>query len=195
MKTFNKILAAVALGCACMLPAVGQVTTQYHSDALVAQPSWFSGANTNLVPANYYLPQNPNVANPGLGIFEIKSSGQDSAYAGQGGVTFQLLYTQTSSTNAATAPSVPFGTNIVATFGLLLDDYTLQHLPVSLTNQQFSVVLPVQSVATNGVWSSIVQVPATNFLGCKYAKLLGFNSFAYTNGLLIQSFRAGYTQP
>jgi hypothetical protein len=197
MKIQNLFKCAV-LAVAISLPTIqseAQSVTQYHTDSLLANNLFLPVFPTNFVTSNYFFPTDPSTAVQGNGIFEIKSSGQDSAYPGQGGVTFQLLYTQTSPTNSAVPPNIPVTTNIVAQIGILLDTYTLGHIPVNLTNNAFTINLQVQSVGTNGVWSAIGQTAATNFLGCQYGKLLGFTAQGYTNGLVVQSFRAGYTQP
>jgi len=127
-------------------------------------------------------------------------------YAGAPGATFQLIYTETSSTNQNLAPVSPAGgqnTNLVATFMLLLDDASLQDLKL-LSNSiatgtnipTFTVTFPLSGSATNALTNgfsiSTAQIAITNTLGAKWAKLISLAGAGYTNGLYIRSLRAGY---
>ena len=198
MKNLKQILVAVGVAAISFT-----ASAQYTSDHLVATNTFLNVFPTNLVSANYAYAANIGVSFPGNGIFEMKPQTQDESFAAEGGVAYQLIYVQTSVTNQNVATTQGQQTNIVATFQLLLDDYTLQKLGSlaslgAMSNAPtYTVTFQVQPGATNisgGYWQTIVQGPMTNSLGAKWSKLVGFTATGFTNGLVIQSLRAGYPQ-
>jgi len=208
MKTLLNLTVAV---CSALIISASSVMAQtqggnsvYHSDPLVVSNLWITALPTNLPPAAYAVNSNPNVPIPGNGLFQV--SDIQPLYATAPGVTYQLIYTQTSVTNqnlSPIGPAVGLNTNLIATFALLLDDATLKDLGLfsnsiaAVTNMPtFTVTFPLSASATNSITNgfsiSMAQGSITNTLGAKWAKLINLSAPGYSDGLYIRSLRAGY---
>jgi hypothetical protein len=156
------------------------------------------GLTTNFVSQNYFVSPNPDVVEMGNGVFPISPAAQwiyfqayiqqcaPQGLSGQPNAGFSVTNT------AFGPPQANSNTVLNATFVPIMDDKSLQFLgPVfTLTNLQIAATgsLTVNSLSTNagGVLATF-QMPATNFLGAKYAKIIGISG-NFTNTLW---FRGG----
>lgn len=164
----------------------------YHSDSLLATNTLVNGAavnsstTTNFVPANYYVSPNPNIIIPGNGVFEIKPTAS-------GFIDFQAAYTQVTNDFTGGLFTIGQATNATLLVQPILDDSVLQNPSWTVTNSAIvSVPLTMMAVgSTNGVWLATARCADTNFLGARYAKLVGVTGI-FTNSIRFRSIRAGY---
>jgi hypothetical protein len=168
--------AGLILGLALPVAAWAQTASYYGGDLLATNFVMQPGA-TNLSGANYP---------PGQGQW-MSTKGVDAVDPNATGVTFQFLTAQVGKdmTNAVTAQSA---TSFSATIATALDDAALARNWPPATNAMFSLT-NLASSQTNPA-SCLVFVPASNFLGAKWFKLVSLN-YQGTNALRVQA-RAGF---
>jgi hypothetical protein len=222
MKNITSFVKTVALACAVGLSGLiastqdTEAQTQFQAQELVASNMWiFGGAagggtsnySTNLVSANYAFTQNPNIVVDQAGFFTVPPVLPATPSAGPtfgscAGVTFQLTFEQASNNGAYFPTNLPSAVQTTATMSALiqpvLDDASLQNVGnlYSITNSSmFSVAFSVgASIATNGLITCQSWVSGTNFVGCKYGKLIGFYGIG-TNAFWLQHLRVGNWPP
>jgi hypothetical protein len=220
MKKITSFVKTLVLGCVLAVGvsagSQGQAVVQYQSQNLIATNLWIFGGtaastsfSTNLLAQNYFTSPDPNYVAYPNGVFPVPPIAGAApalpAIGSDAGVCFQLTYEQQANNGSF------FPTNATPTLGIptngeactlelliqpILDDASLQNLGnlYSPTNPaMFSVAIGPTAVviSTNGLCTATGWTSATNFLGCKYGKLVGLYSAAFTNAFWLQSLREG----
>lgn len=190
MNKFRNSLTVMGLVIGLALSTQAQNVSYYYSDFLCAtnfqlvnaSPNSALGA-TNLVAANYDI-HGPYVSTKG-----ITPNDQNAA-----GVTIETVWSQPT-TNSAAA-------NLVITVAPVMDEWVTMrggtNAPFPYPYNTFTFTNAIVPTTT-GIPSTlpitnayIVQVPATNFLGCKKFKVVSMNYAGTNTSLTILSCRAGF---